>query len=138
VVAAAETRTFAVNAREIADIDDWVEAVGRRWGHSERTVLRARLCLAELAANVLEHAAPRAGDRITITLHHLSDGLGIELVDTCGLFDPTGVAMPSADVSIATARPGGRGLKLVHAFSVDLSYCNNDGRNRVSLKIASA
>ncbi len=138
MVSDAETRTFAVDAREISVIDDWIDALGRRWGQSDRTVLSARLCVAELAGNVLEHAAPRATDRITITLRHTSNGIGIDFVDTCDLFDPTGVTPPAADVSLATARPGGRGLMLVRAYSRDLSYCNSEGRNHVSLTIASA
>jgi anti-sigma regulatory factor (Ser/Thr protein kinase) len=138
VVCDAETRTFAVDAREIAAIDDWIETLGRSWAQSDRTVLRARLCVAELAGNVLEHAAARATDRITITLRHMSNGIGIDFVDTCDLFDPTGVTPPAADVSLASVSAGGRGLMLVRAYSRDLSYCNSEGRNHVSLTVASA
>jgi hypothetical protein len=61
VNAAVETRTFGVSSEEVGAIDNWVEQVGLRWGESERTVFRARLCIAELAANVasIESASER-------------------------------------------------------------------------------
>src|SRR5215469_12738979 len=73
----AETRDFAVTARDLGLIDDWIEGVGARWQADARTVFAARLCVAELAANVLEHAAATsAPDRITVTLRHCGDAIG--------------------------------------------------------------
>jgi serine/threonine-protein kinase RsbW len=138
VAHATETRTLAINAREVAALDDWIEMVGERWDLSQRTVLRARLCVAELATNVIEHAAPRSSDRISVTLRWLDDGIGVEIVDTCAPFDPTEfVAAPMPD-RIADVPPGGRGLTLLRSFSRKLSYRNSDGRNHVSIEIAAA
>ena len=90
VDAPTETRTFGVSASEIGDIDSWVEQIGTQWGESKRTVFGARLCIAELAANVLEHGiAKLANDHIAITLRRCSDGIGIEFVDSREPFDPT-------------------------------------------------
>jgi serine/threonine-protein kinase RsbW len=139
VNAAVETRTFGVSAREVVAIDGWVEQVATRWGASERTVLRTRLCVAELAGNVLEHGgAPSGLDQIVVTLRHLGNGIEVEFLDTRGPFDPTGgIALPDA-VSIESLRPGGLGLRLVRAYAKDLSYRRDGARNRVTLKIDSS
>jgi anti-sigma regulatory factor (Ser/Thr protein kinase) len=139
VNAAVERRTFGVSADEVAAIDSWVEQVATQWGESPRTVFRTRICIAELAANVLEHGLSRSGDHhIVVTLRHLRDGIGVELLDSCPLFDPTGKIAVANAATIEALRPGGWGLRLVRAYANDLSYCNDDARNRVSLKINSA
>jgi serine/threonine-protein kinase RsbW len=137
--AAVESRTFGVAACELAAIDDWVGQVGRRWGESERTVFRTRLCIAELAGNVIEHGgAPSGHDQIVVTLRRLGDGIGVEFRDSRPPFDPTGEPAPPQAASIETLRPGGLGLRLVHAYARDLSYRQEGAHNRVSLKIDSA
>ena len=137
--AALATRTFGVSAHAVVAIDDWVLQVATRWGESERTVFRTRLCVAELAGNVLEHGGARSGDNlIVVTLRHLGDGIGVEFLDTCARFDPTGEIDATDAASIESLRPGGWGLRLLHAYATDLSYRRERGRNRVALKIRSA
>jgi serine/threonine-protein kinase RsbW len=131
------SRTFGVSCREVAAIDDWVEAITREWNQGQRTAFRARLCVEELAANVLEHAGATADDEIRITLRHLNDGIGIEFVDTCPPFDPTRIVAPIVNGSIETVSVGGRGLQLVHAFSRDLLYRPQLGLNIVSFRVPS-
>jgi serine/threonine-protein kinase RsbW len=139
VNAAVESRTFEVSVGELLAIDDWVEQVARRWGKSERTVFRTRLCIAELAGNVIEHGgAPSGHDRIEVTLCRLGDGIGVEFLDTRAPFDPTREPAPPDATSIETLQPGGLGLRLVHAYARDLSYRQEGVCNRVSLKIDSA
>jgi anti-sigma regulatory factor (Ser/Thr protein kinase) len=139
VNAAVESRTFGVSTGELTAIDGWVEQVARRWGESERTVFRTRLCIAELAGNVIEHGgAPSGDDQIVVTMLRLGDGIGVEFLDTRPPFDPTGEREPPQATSLETLRPGGLGLRLVHAYARDLSYRQEGDRNRVSLKIESA
>jgi serine/threonine-protein kinase RsbW len=139
VNAAVATRTFGMSSSEVAAIDSWIEQVGTQWGESERTVFRTRLCIAELAGNVLEHGIARSGDEhIVVTLRRSRDGIEVELLDSCGPFDPTGEIAAGNDATIESIRPGGRGLRLVRAYATDLSYCNDGARNRVTLKINSA
>jgi anti-sigma regulatory factor (Ser/Thr protein kinase) len=138
VDAPAETRTFGISASEIGAIDCWVEAVGGRWGTSQRTVFAARLCIAELAANVFEHGAAKVDpDQITVTLSRCGDGIRIEFVDTRGPFDPTSdvAAKPTADLDAVA--PRGHGLGLLHAYADELSYRHNGMSNIVSMKIKS-
>jgi len=140
VDAGAETRTFGISAGEIGALDCWIEAVGARWGASARTVVGARLCVAELAANVLEHGVAKADagpDRITVTLGRCADGIKIEFVDTRGPFDPTRAVAAAPAASLESADPRGRGLRLLQAYARDLAYSRDGARNRVTFRIAS-
>ena len=131
--AAVQTRTFGVRSDEVTAIDSWVEKVAAQWGESERTVFGARLCIAELAANVLEHGGSKSGtDHIIVTICHLGDGIGIEFLDSREAFDPTATA-----VATKSSACGGRGLTLLHAYADDLTYSNDGIYNRVKLKIKS-
>ena len=136
--AAVESRSFRVSSDEVAAMDSWVEQVTAQWGESERTAFRARLCIAELAANVVEHGIARSGDgRIVVTLRRLGDGVGVEFQDSCEPFDPTVEAVVASAASIESVSPGGRGLMLIRAYANNISYSNDGGCNRTILKIKS-
>src|SRR5262245_58103904 len=84
-----ETRQFGMSGSEVAAIDSWLETVGTRWGASERAIFGARLCVAELAANALEHGRARAdADHIVVTLRRLGGGIDVEFLDSRAPFDP--------------------------------------------------
>ena len=134
-----ETQTFGISASDIAAIDRWIGTAIGRWGLPERVVFGARLCVAELAANTLEHGgAARGYDRITLTLRRAGDGLEIEFADARATFDPTRVAPAGSPHAGVMKPPGGLGLKLVRAYADELSYRDDGVHNRVTLTIRSA
>jgi anti-sigma regulatory factor (Ser/Thr protein kinase) len=112
--------------------------VGAKWRSNTHAVLGARLCVAELAANVFEHAAPRPSDEIIVTLRSRDDGFEIEFLDSCAPFDPTRRRVTAQPTSIESASPNGRGLLLVRAYASDLSYRHDGTYNRVTMTIAAA
>lgn len=133
-----ETRTFDVTVRDLGLIDDWIERVGTRWHASERIVFGARLCVAELAANVFEHGVATSGrDQITVTLRHCTKGMGVEFVDSRTPFDPTRHVAAETATSVASLEVGGRGLRLLHAYAAELAYRNDGACNRVTFKVKS-
>ncbi len=90
VSAAAEIRTFGVSTQDVTAIDNWIEQVAASWNASERAAFKARLCIAELAANVLEHGGPKSDrDHIVVMLSRAGDGIEIEFLDSLKPFDPT-------------------------------------------------
>jgi anti-sigma regulatory factor (Ser/Thr protein kinase) len=140
VGACAKTRTFGISSGEIGALDCWIEAVGVRWGASARSVFGARLCVAELAANVLEHGIAKADggpDHITVTLDRCDDEIKIEFVDTRGPFDPTRQVAAAPAANLESVDPRGRGLRLLQAYARDLSYSRDGTRNRVTFRIVS-
>jgi anti-sigma regulatory factor (Ser/Thr protein kinase) len=134
VKAGVQIRTFQVSLEEVSDIDDWVESVAAESGANERAAFMARLCIAELAANVLEHSVPRSSsDHIVITIKRLADGIGIEFLDSRAAFDPTSKPLAGSDPS----NGGGRGLMLLQAYADELTYTNDGSYNRIKFKIKS-
>jgi anti-sigma regulatory factor (Ser/Thr protein kinase) len=136
----AETRTVGISPGEISALDCWIEAVGARWAANARTVFGARVCVAELAANVLEHAIPNANgvpDHIIVGLARCAYGIEVEFIDTRGPFDPTRKVAGAPVVNIESINPRGRGLRLLQAYARDLSYSRNGASNRITFRIVS-
>jgi anti-sigma regulatory factor (Ser/Thr protein kinase) len=135
VTAHVETRTFNVTADGVAAMDTWLEHLADRWQLSEKTAFGARLCLAELAANVLEHGTARSSgvDHIIVSIDRLRDGIEVEFRDSRESFDPTNPPrLPEV-----RDNGGGRGLALLQAFARDLTYVAEPDCNRTMFRIAS-
>jgi len=133
---AVATRAFGISPREIAMLDDWLEQVGTAWDMDAHTMSRVRLCIAELAANALEHGVPGPGaDEMIVTVRRRPDGVAVEFRDSRAPFDPTAPPQPPHADSIATAKPSGRGLVLLHAYATNLSYSHDGAHNRVTLTV---
>ena len=133
--AAVQQRTFGISLAEVSAIDSWVEDVAVQLGASAQAAFGARLCIAELAANALEHGISRSdNDHIVVTIEPLGDGIGVGFSDSRAAFDPTA---EGAAAGSDPANGGGRGLLLLHAYADDLSYVNDGTYNRVKFKVKS-
>jgi len=130
---ATERRTFAIDAAAVAQVDEWIATVGQRWEVGEQTTFAARLCVAELFANVLEHGAakPGGGD-VIVTLTRRADGLGVAFSDPGMPFDPTTAVMPEQGNSVASATVSGRGLMLLRAYARDLAHHHDGAGNHLT------
>jgi anti-sigma regulatory factor (Ser/Thr protein kinase) len=132
-----ETRTFRAEPADISAADDWIEAVAKRWEIGERTQFGARLCVAEIAGNVLEHGA--SADRpaeFTLTLRRKGDGLDVEFSDTGRPFDPTANAQrPPTAPTLDKAVVGGLGLRLLRTYASHITYRHDGTRNHVTLHL---
>jgi serine/threonine-protein kinase RsbW len=134
-----ETRVFGVSRDDVAAIDDWLEQIGARWGVNERTMFGARLCIAELAANTLEHGVASSGeDHTIVTARHGPFGIEIEFLDSRAPFDPTAKATMLRQGALESAEARGRGLFLIHSYADKLTYSHDGTYNRVGLTIKSA
>ena len=133
--AAAETRSIIATADRICELDGWIERTAAAWRLPDDVVFRARVCVAEVAANLLEHGRARAeGDEITVTLRPGATALEIELTDTGRAFDPTAPAAAAASPDDL----GGRGLRLLRAYAAAMRYRRDGGRNILWLRVAPA
>ena len=131
--AAAETRSIVATADGISELDGWIERIGASWRLSEDVVFRARVCIAEIAANLIEHGRTRPeGDELSVVLHPDGTAIEIELTDTGRAFDPT------LEPGISAGGLGGRGLRLLHAYAAAISYRRDAGRNILRLRVLPA
>jgi anti-sigma regulatory factor (Ser/Thr protein kinase) len=131
--AAAETCSIIATADRVSQLDEWIERAGASWRVPEDVVFRARVCVAEIAANLIEHGRARPeGDEMTVVLRPDGTGLEIELTDTGRAFDPT--VPPEA----SSNGPGGSGLRLFRAYAAAMSYRRDAGRNILRLRVLPA
>src|SRR5215813_2148124 len=106
-----ETRSFGMSGSDVAAIDSWLEEVGARWGASERAMFAVRLCVAELAANAVEHGVARSGtDHMVVTVRRLGSGIDVEFLDSRAPFDPTGDAPGPEIQPLEFPDPAARGV----------------------------
>ena len=130
------TRTFGMTREDVALIDDWLEQLGEGWGAGERAIFGVRLCVAELAANAVEHGGPHSrADHMMVTVRGMPDGIEVEFCDTSAPFDPTVKPSRASATTLAVADPSGRGLELLHAYGKKLAYAHEGTHNRVTLTI---
>ena len=131
-----ETRTFRLTSEEISAADAWIEEVGRRWGIDERSAFGARICVAEIAANVLEHGTqPAESAEVGVTLRRRGGGLDLEISDSGRPFDLTAEPDLALPTTIETARIGGLGLRLVRNYASEISYRHDGVHNHHRLHL---
>ena len=131
-----ETRTFRLTPEEISAVDTWIEEVGRRWGIDERSAFGARICVAEIAVNVLEHGAqPEQSAEVGVTLRRCGNGLDLEITDSGRPFDLTAEPELALPRTVETARIGGLGLRLVRSYASEISYQHDGARNHHRLHL---
>jgi anti-sigma regulatory factor (Ser/Thr protein kinase) len=130
-VTARAAQEFAAGPDGIAAADAFLIDFGNANGISERVVFRARVCVAELMANALEHGQARPNaDKFTVRAEW--DGcstLDLEFTDPSRPFDPTRPAKAPDNESA-----GGRGLLLVQGLATRSQYRHDGEANRVYLQ----
>src|SRR5262245_42279517 len=133
-----ETRSFGMSGSDVAAIDSWLEEIGARRGASQRAIFAVRLCIAELAANAVQHGVARTdADHMVVKLRRLGSGIEVDFLDSRAPFDPTGPARGPDAQSLESASPGGRGMMLLQAYAIGLTYSHDCTYNRVHLTINS-
>jgi serine/threonine-protein kinase RsbW len=136
--AMAEIRSYIATPDRLADIDGWIEHAASAWRLPEEVAFRARVCVAEVLANLLQHGRARQdGDDIQITLRPCPPALDVEIADSGRPFDPTACAVAAA-AAPASEVLGGRGLRLLGAYASGMSYRRSNRWNILSLRVAPA
>jgi anti-sigma regulatory factor (Ser/Thr protein kinase) len=130
------SRDFRADAGGLAELDDWMERSTAGWRRGA-SLMRARVCAVELAANLMEHGSDRAAAALlNVRLCREADGVRLELTDDGLAFDPTLVRPDPAPASLETAVVGGRGLRAVRGLAKELRYRRENGCNHVCVLVA--
>jgi serine/threonine-protein kinase RsbW len=133
------SRTFGATPEGIMAADAWIEEVGRRWGIAERTIFGVRICVAEVAANVLEHGTlPPKPAEFSVMLRRSGSGLEVEIADSGRPFDLTAAPATPVPRTLEEAEIGGLGLRLIRSYAADITYRHDGVQNRLRLRIPAA
>jgi anti-sigma regulatory factor (Ser/Thr protein kinase) len=133
--AAAETCSIIATPDGICALDGWIERIGAAWRLPGDVVFRARVCVAEVAANLIEHGCTDPeGERMTVVLRPDASALELELRDSGRAFDPTALEV----VAASTDSLGGRGLRLLHAYAAAIRYRREASHNILTLRVSPA
>ena len=115
---------------ELPRLNAWVDDRVAALAPSDAEAYALRLCVEELAGNVLLHGAA-AALRVTV------DGPPLRLLveDDGPGFDPRAVPKPVLPGSLDEAQPGGLGLLLTRHYASGLTYERVGGWNRVQVAL---
>jgi len=94
---------------------------------------RLAIIVEELVANLIDHASLTPADRIELALVHEAGVVQLVLTDPAAPFDPR---QAPAVADLPPERGGGAGLALVRAFAESIDYQNQDGRNRLDVRLS--
>lgn len=121
------TLRFNTPADDVDTVQDFLEAL---WEEHDDVAALDRMAfetaIAELAANVIQHADGGSGVTCVLTVDIEADGLRATLKDTA---EAGGFALRTVEMPDVLAEDG-RGIALIQALVDDLAYDRVDGVNR--------
>jgi anti-sigma regulatory factor (Ser/Thr protein kinase) len=100
-------------------------------GVEPRCIEAIDVVLEELGGNVVRHARP-IDHTMVLGVEVHSDRVLVTVEDTGAAFDPTAAPLEPPATSLAEARTGGRGLRLIRSITQALAHERIDDRNRVT------
>jgi sigma-B regulation protein RsbU (phosphoserine phosphatase) len=126
--------TLVNDLSAVGQASDWLRVLGAEAGVAEDDIYRLDLCAAELLSNIVSYGYDdQRAHEIELALAVNDGEIAFEIADDGRPFDP--VAHPSVRpaTSLAEARWGGWGLRLVRQFADECRYERRDARNVVAL-----
>lgn len=113
------------------ELGAWLDALGL----GGRLRYATELVAEEIATNLVKYGGDDPG-KIELRLAWQPPGVELQIIDDTPPFSPLDAALPEPPTSLAAARPGGIGLKLVRQSVDQLNYGQiSDGRNRLTALI---
>jgi serine/threonine-protein kinase RsbW len=134
---AIEELSIRADAGEVRSASVWLETVCLKHGVPAALIGRLDFCIHEALANVIAHGGAVALSA-PVCLHfdtHRNAGTGgvaLTISDAGTAFDPLAARSKVRPQTLAGAEPGGLGLAMMRSNADELSYCNFEGRNRLT------
>jgi len=118
-----KTVQFAAKFEYLDEIREFVGAIARSGGFSDKDVYNIQLATDEAASNIIEHAY----ERITDGVLELSCGVGddlitIVLIDHGESFDPSEIPLPDLKADLSDRKIGGLGIFLMRKLMDEVHY----------------
>jgi len=128
----------AASLNAVSTLVDWAETAAQR--HSclpDAWVNACVVCIHELVFNVALYAERLDGAPIVrVSLRVEDNGIVVSIEDNGQPFDPMRDAPDKVDTDLASAEPGGRGVRIVRRMARVMSYLRAGDWNCVRLEIA--
>lgn len=118
-----QTVQFPAKFEFLDEIRDFVGAIARKNGFSDKAVYNIQLAADEAASNVIEHAYKGIPDgMLEISCGVQAGNLTIILVDHGKSFDPSGVPTPDIQANLGDRKVGGLGIFLMRKLMDEVNY----------------
>lgn len=118
-----KTVQFAAKFEYLDEIREFVGAIARDGGFSDKDVYNIQLATDEAASNIIEHAYEKLSDGILeLSCGVRDDQITIVLIDRGESFDPSEIPLPDLKADLSNRKIGGLGIFLMRKLMDDVHY----------------
>ena len=112
------------------EIREFVGAIAREGGFSDKDVYNIQLATDEAASNIIEHAYEGVKDGILeLSCGMEGDAIKIILVDHGEPYDPDSIPMPDLKADLSERKIGGLGIFLMRKLMDEVHYESHPEKN---------
>jgi anti-sigma regulatory factor (Ser/Thr protein kinase) len=125
-----KTVQFAAKFEYLDEIREFVGAIARAGGFTDKDVYNIQLATDEAASNIIEHAYEKISNGILeLSCGVRDDLITIILIDHGESFDPSEIPLPDLKADLSNRKIGGLGIFLMRKLMDDVHYevTANDG-----------
>lgn len=118
-----KTVQFAAKFEYLDEIREFVGAIARDGGFSDKDVYNIQLATDEAASNIIEHAYEKITDGVLeLSCSVRDDLITIVLVDHGESFDPSEIPLPDLKADLSDRKIGGLGIFLMRKLMDEVHY----------------
>ena len=118
-----KTVQFAAKFEYLDEIREFVGAIARDGGFSDKDVYTIQLATDEAASNIIEHAYEKTSDGVLeLSCGMRDDLITIVLVDHGESFDPSEIPLPDLKADLSNRKIGGLGIFLMRKLMDEVHY----------------
>ena|SRR5687768_7936213 len=127
-----KTVQFAAKFEYLDDIREFVGAIAREGGFSDKDVYNIQLATDEAASNIIEHAYQNVADGVLeLSCGVRDDFITIILIDHGESFDPSEIPLPDLKADLSDRKIGGLGIFLMRKLMDEVHYEAKPGKSNV-------
>jgi serine/threonine-protein kinase RsbW len=118
-----KTVQFAAKFEYLDNIREFVGAIARAGGFSDKDVYNIQLATDEAASNIIEHAYEKIADGVLeLSCGMSADRITIVLIDHGESFDPSEIPLPDLKADLSDRKIGGLGIFLMRKLMDEVHY----------------
>ena len=118
-----KTVQFAAKFEYLDEIREFVGAIAREGGFSDKDVYNIQLATDEAASNIIEHAYEKVADGVLeLSCGVKNDEITIVLMDRGESFDPSEIPLPDLKADLSNRKIGGLGIFLMRKLMDKVHY----------------